>query len=433
MREDDRRLLLGDGEVACGRATPTIIAASAASRIAIGRWRRQPGTRSTTFGSSAGVANRAPAARAAALVQRRRARPAPARRRARSGRAVTGRSPGRPAQEGGERPQPVTRGREDDVPGARRGDRAGHALRSPAAAAAKRARSFASRESTWSCRPVSGSTSQSSPRSGSSCSRGSRISIATTSCRPARSSRGGRQSSTPRKSETTATSARCRAIAPVWRSASPSESRRPVALSGSSRSSAEQADQADPALARRRRLRLAVAERDDAQPVAASRGDAAERERDPLGDVRLAPVGSAELHRRRRVEDEPGHEHALRQMDANVRLAGTGGDVPVDAPDVVAGRVRPHLCELRADPHHRRAVVAGQQAVDAAADADVERAQQLLGDRPGPGPGGGGRCVGRTAVTRLACGRGRSAGRERPRARGRGCRRGSPPPPAPGR
>ena len=40
--------------VACGRAKPIRNAATASSRNAAGRCRRQPGTRSTTFGSSAG-------------------------------------------------------------------------------------------------------------------------------------------------------------------------------------------------------------------------------------------------------------------------------------------------------------------------------------------------------------------------------------------
>src|SRR5581483_2348734 len=77
-------------------------------------------------------------------------------------------------------------------------------LRSSAAAMAKRSRSDALPVSTRTWRPVSGSTSQSSPTSGSSCSRGSRISIARTSCRSSTRNSGARQSSGPRKSETSA-------------------------------------------------------------------------------------------------------------------------------------------------------------------------------------------------------------------------------------
>jgi hypothetical protein len=58
----------GTETVACGRATPTTIAASATRRIASGRCRRQPGERSTTPGSSAGLPKRA------AYDRRRRSR-----------------------------------------------------------------------------------------------------------------------------------------------------------------------------------------------------------------------------------------------------------------------------------------------------------------------------------------------------------------------
>ena len=50
----------GTVTVACGRATPTTIAASPMSSTSSGRWRSRPGPRRTTFGSSAGLAKRAP-------------------------------------------------------------------------------------------------------------------------------------------------------------------------------------------------------------------------------------------------------------------------------------------------------------------------------------------------------------------------------------
>ena len=87
---------------------------------------------------------------------------------------------------------------------------------------------------------------------------------------------------------------------------------------------------------------------DDAEPVTAPCREVAERDRDAFGDVRLAPVGGAELHRRRDVEHEPGDEHALGEVDAHVRLARARGHVPVDAAHVVARDVRPDLRELRA-------------------------------------------------------------------------------------
>src|SRR6185436_314909 len=111
---------------------------------------------------------------------------------------------------------------------------------------------------------------------------------------------------------------------------------------------AEETDQAEPSLANRRRPSFTVAEGHDAEPVAPPRRNVAERERDALRDVGLPPLGCAELHRRRRVEDEPRDEHALGLLDAHVRLGRPRGDVPVDLPDVVARDVRPDLRELAA-------------------------------------------------------------------------------------
>ena len=147
----------------------------------------------------------------------------------------------------------------------------------------------------------------------------------------------------------------------------------------------EKADQPDPALSGRERLRVPVAEGDDAEPVAAAARDVADRERDALGHVGLAAVGRAEGHRRRRVEHEPGDEHALGELDADVRLAGAGGDVPLDLAHVVPGDVGAHLRELGALPEDRRAVVACEHALDPPADADVERPQEQLGHRPRAG------------------------------------------------
>ena len=56
----------------------------------------------------------------------------------------------------------------------------------------------------------------------------------------------------------------------------------------------EKADQPDPALSGRERLRVPVPEGDDAEPVAAAARDVADRERGALGDVGLAAVGGAE-------------------------------------------------------------------------------------------------------------------------------------------
>ena len=86
----------------------------------------------------------------------------------------------------------------------------------------------------------------------------------------------------------------------------------------------ERQQQAAPALPGTAPARILGAERDEPEPVAAPRRGVADRERDALGDVGLPPVGGAERHRGGAVEDEPGDEHALGELDADVRLRRCG-------------------------------------------------------------------------------------------------------------
>ena len=225
----------------------------------------------------------------------------------------------------------------------------------------------------------------------------------------ARASRAGRGS--PRR--------RRRAhAARVTRSASSSASRRvPVPVGGSSRRRLQRVEQRAAALPRPLDDRL-VPERDRAEPVAAARRGVADRDRDAFGDVGLAALAGAERHRRRRVEHEPRDEHALCELDAHVRLAGARRHVPLDAPDVVARLVGPHLPELAADARERGAVVAREQAVDAATDRQLERAQRGRRERPRAGLlgvriGASGSAVGRAHAAcvrpRSICGIGTAA------------------------
>ena len=148
---------------------------------------------------------------------------------------------------------------------------------------------------------------------------------------------------------------------------------------------AEQPEQAVATLVRRQRRRVPVAERHHAEAVAAPGRDVAERDRHPVGDVGLAPVGRAEMHRRRRVEQEPRDEHALGHVDAHVRLAHARRHVPLDAAHVVAGDVRSDLRELDSLAVVRRAVVAREHSLQAAADLDLEGAQGRSRKRPRSG------------------------------------------------
>ena len=108
------------------------------------------------------------------------------------------------------------------------------------------------------------------------------------------------------------------------------------------------------------------AEGGDAERAARAPRDLSGSERDSLGDVGLAAIGRAEQHRRRDVEDQPGRQRAFGDVDADVRLAGAGGHVPVDPAGVVARLVGPDLGELGRRPEGGRAVVARKHARRAA-------------------------------------------------------------------
>ena len=190
-------------------------ATSASRRIPSGIVRRRPGRPETRFGVSAGVAKAAACRVAPALL------PAPEEDERRHGderdqHERLAEAHRRAPEERRERAQPVTGRREHRVRhGERREDArdAAPLLLRPRRRSARAATRLRVSTRTW--RPVSGSTSQRSPTSGSSCSRGSRISTARTSWRLISCSSGLRQSSGPRKSETITTTPRCRAIAAV--------------------------------------------------------------------------------------------------------------------------------------------------------------------------------------------------------------------------
>ena len=231
---------------------------------------------------------------------------------------------------------------------------------------------------------------------GSSCSRGSRISTATTAWREASRSRGVRQSRGPRKSETTTVSERCRATRASCVSAVPIDVRADPLGLGIAADGQQDSEQPDASLARTQHERRRSAEGGDADPVSAPRREVADGDRDALGDVPLAPVGGPEPHRRRDVEEHPGRQRALGDVDPHLHLAGTRRGVPVDTPDVVARLPLADLRELRADADRGSAMLAGEQPVDPPADLQIERAQERLGERarawdcPGSSARGGG-------------------------------------------
>ena len=111
----------------------------------------------------------------------------------------------------------------------------------------------------------------------------------------------------------------------------------------------------------------------------------AERERNAECDIGLAAIGSAEPHREGAVEHDPRDEDALGELHPNVCLARSGGHVPVDQADVVTRHVGAYLGEFGATAEQVRAVIAREEAVDAATDRELECTEQRLRHRPGAG------------------------------------------------
>ena len=175
-------------------------------------------------------------------------------------------------------------------------------------------------------------------------------------------------------------------------------------------------------LAGRRGDGIAVAERRQCEAVAATEGEVPDGERDSLGDVPLPPVGGAERHRRRRVEQEPRLDRPLGDVDPNVRLAGASGDVPVDQADVVARRrtAAPGPARCRRRVAHERWSPASSPSIRR---RTVRFTLRRSAAGTGPGPGRPGVLAGRSAWTvlmRPPAGRGRAAASGSSRARGRG-------------
>ena len=220
-----------------------------------------------------------------------------------------------------------------------------------------------------------------------------------TAWRPASRSSGGRQSRGPRKSETTTTRARCRAtpVGALERLAAACALPRRRQLCAAARAACRAAPRRPWPRALDARL---GSERDEAEAVAAARRRVADRERDALGDIGLAPVAPCRTTSRPR-------RRARARSRARARRAGRARAACPCGPsrsNRSGGRRRPARragsARARCRARERRAVVSGQQAVDAARDREVERAQQRLRQRAGPGWSGSARGGAGPAISR---------------------------------
>ena len=366
------------------------------SAAAAGRWRRHADIRGTTarehveVREARRVAHAPPLGRPVAQHGERQQQQRKEERAAtRSSRAGASRAA---AEEPGERPQPLAARGEHGVVGAAAAQLArdlGALGRGGLGVALAQRRGCAVSTRSW--RPVSGSASTSSPTSGSASSRGSRTSSASTPWRAASARSGATQSRGPRKSVTTTKSERERASAPAGAArrraralglaAAPATGPRQLGAVGRGRSACRAASTAPSRPARpwrggRTRWR-APAEGDDAEPVAAPRGQPADRVGDALGDVDLQAVGGAERHRRRR-----GRARATWSPSARRRARARAARRCAPSRSSRSGaRRRPggtaRICASSVPAaDRRRALVAGDEALQAAAHGQVEAAER---------------------------------------------------------
>ena len=125
----------------------------------------------------------------------------------------------------------------------------------------------------------------------------------------------------------------------------------------------------------RRRTR---AQQHRAEAVAAARGE----EADGAAASRARSRFSQSAVPKSRLADWSMSIHVSSSRSAIVSHVGrlhAGGDVPVDAADVVARLVRARLAELRSVPRNEAAVVALEQTVEPARDGQLEAAQTSSG------------------------------------------------------
>jgi hypothetical protein len=119
----------------------------------------------------------------------------------------------------------------------------------------------------------------------------------------------------------------------------------------------------------------ALAVQDGADPVAMPGEDAREQRDEIHGQRALAHFAGAEVHRARQVEQEPGGDLPVLVIFPHVGRVEARGHVPVDMANVVPVLVFPQVGEIQALAAKQRAVIALQQAVEAAQHRPLDAPQ----------------------------------------------------------
>ena len=232
-----------------------------------------------------------------------------------------------------------------------------------------------------SCSPVSASSTVTRPSSGSAISSGSNRRTATTSWRCASRASASSQPGWLMKSDTTSTSERRLIVPAAAFSRSASEVPPPPAWACGRCAHALHQVQHMQARQPRRQHGVdprAVEHRADA--VAVAREHPRQQRDEAGGHGQLGHVGRAEVDAARQVEQQPGGHLAVFGELAHIGRLLARGDVPVDVAHVVVQLVLAQVGQVDAGAAQQRAVVALQQAVQAAQHGPFELPQQPLLD-----------------------------------------------------
>ena len=97
-----------------------------------------------------------------------------------------------------------------------------------------------------------------------------------------------------------------------------------------------------------------------------------------ISTVRFMVCDRAKIDRWAEVEQEPGRDLAVLDVLAHVGRVHARGDVPVDVADVVFGLVLAQIGKIHPVAVEQAAVIALQQAVQAADDLPIEALQDAL-------------------------------------------------------
>ncbi|MNT14758.1 hypothetical protein D3C72_1497740 [compost metagenome] len=144
----------------------------------------------------------------------------------------------------------------------------------------------------------------------------------------------------------------------------------------------EQVQQVPAPRARRHHRRARVcgpAVEQGADPVAIARQQQRHDGGEVAQQVTLAHAAGTETDRSAQVQQEPDADFAVFLVLTHVRCLQPRRHVPVDVPHVVAGAVFAQVGKIQPKAAEQRAVVALQQAVEAAHHGPFQAAQQGLG------------------------------------------------------